>query len=128
MKIGRKFKITLIVIGAVVVIALGLAGWAYVDVARYNDLPIRDVDLGNIADGQYEGSFDGGRFSNSVAVTVRDSKIVDIKKLKSSAPGDIAPDPHDHRGGTRPQHPGVHVRGNGRRSAMRPPVAGTWPA
>ena len=65
---------------------MGLIGWAFVDVIRYNELVIRDVDLQNIADGVYAGSFKGGRFSNSLAVTVRDHTIVDIKRLKPSMP------------------------------------------
>ena len=84
MKLSRKLKVILIVIGAVIAIALGLIGWAFVDVIRYNKLVIRDVDLQNIADGVYEGSFKGGRFSNSLEVTVRDHTIVDMKRLKSS--------------------------------------------
>ena len=84
MRLSRKLRIVLIVVGVVVVIILGLIGWAYVDVIRYNELVIRDVDLQNIADGVYEGSFKGGRFSNSLEVTVRDHTIVDIKRLKSS--------------------------------------------
>ena len=84
MRLSRKLRIVLIVVGVVVVIILGLIGWAYVDVIRYNELVIRDVDLQNTADGVYEGSFKGGRFSNSLEVTVRDHTIVDIKRLKSS--------------------------------------------
>ena len=78
MKVGRKLKIILIIIGAVIVVALGFAGWAYIDVIRYNELVIENVDLQNILDGVYEGSFKGGRFSNSLEVTVKDHKIVDI--------------------------------------------------
>ena len=84
MKPSRKLRVILIVIGAVIVIALGLIGWAYMDVIRYNELVIRDVDLQNIADGVYGGSFEGGRFSNSLEATVRDHTIVDIKRLESS--------------------------------------------
>ncbi|MBD3181519.1 FMN-binding protein [Candidatus Poribacteria bacterium] len=86
MKIGKTFKIILIVIGVIIIIAIGLAGWAYLDVTKYKDLEIKDVDLQNIADGTYEGNFKGGRFSNFLMVTVKYNKIVDIKALKSSAP------------------------------------------
>lgn len=84
MRLSRKLKVILIVIGAVIAVALGFAGWAFVDVIRYNELVIRNVDLPNIADGVYEGSFEGGRFSNSLEITVKDHEIVDIKMLKSS--------------------------------------------
>jgi uncharacterized protein with FMN-binding domain len=84
MKIGGKLRVILIVIVAVIAVTLALIFWAYVDVMRYNELAIRDVNLQNIANGVYEGSFKGGRFSNSVAVKVRDHAIVNIKELKSS--------------------------------------------
>jgi uncharacterized protein with FMN-binding domain len=84
-KVGRKLKIVLIVIGAIVVFALGLAGWAYIDVVKYRELVIKDVDLRNIPDGVYEGTFKGGRFSNSLEVTVKDHRIVDIKRIGSRA-------------------------------------------
>jgi len=87
-KLGRKLKVILIVVGSVVVLMLGLIGWAYMDVVKYNDLVIKDVDLQKIADGVYEGSFKGGRFSNSLEVTVKDHTITDIKQLKSSGSQD----------------------------------------
>ena len=83
MKLSRPLKIILIIVGAIVVIILGFTGWAAIDVIRYNELVIKDVDLQNIPDGVYEGSFKGGRFSNSVEVTVKDHRIVDIKGLKA---------------------------------------------
>lgn len=83
MKLSRKFRIILIIIGVVIAISLGFIGWAFVDVIRYNELVIRDVNLQSIADGVYEGSFKGGRFSNSLEVTIRDHAIVDIKRLES---------------------------------------------
>lgn len=83
MTLSRPLKITLIIVGVIVVVVLGLAGWAAIDVIRYNELVIEDVDLQNIPDGVYEGSFKGGRFSNSVEVTVKDHKIAGIKGLKA---------------------------------------------
>jgi uncharacterized protein with FMN-binding domain len=35
-----------------------------------------------VPDGTYTGSFSGGRWSNTVKVTVRDHKITDIKIVK----------------------------------------------
>lgn len=86
MQMGRRLKIVLIVVGIIIVAMIGFAGWAYMDVMKYKDLDINEVDLASIADGSYEGTFDGGRFSNSVEVTVSDHKIVDIKKQGRSGP------------------------------------------
>lgn len=46
------------------------------------NLDIRSVNLTNIPDGTYIGSYDSYRWSTKVEVTVINHKITDIKKLK----------------------------------------------
>jgi uncharacterized protein with FMN-binding domain len=55
-----------------------------------SDVKIGEVDLNNVADGTYLGSYEVGRWSNTLSVTVKDHRITGIKILQ-----DIA---YKHRG------------------------------
>jgi uncharacterized protein with FMN-binding domain len=76
----------LIITGAVaLVIILAIVGvmlWITHGLSTYQKMPIAKVDLAKVPDGTYTGSFSGGRWSNTVKVTVRDHKITDIKIVK----------------------------------------------
>jgi len=87
MKKGSKIVLwVLLCLGIIMVL---MASWAAVDPIKYRNLIVNDVKLDNLSDGVYEGSFNGGRFSNAVMVTVKDHKIIEIKKTKPlSAPTD----------------------------------------
>ena len=85
---NKKLKIFLWILLGIVILAVLMAGWAAIDPMRYKKLVVNDVILDDIPDGVYEGSFKGGRFSNSVEVTIKDHKIVDIKKVGSPTPTD----------------------------------------
>ena len=80
----KKRKIVLWILLALAIIIIGMVSWAAVDPIRYRNLAANNVDLENLPDGVYKGSFKGGRFSNSVEVTVQDHRILDIKKIKPS--------------------------------------------
>ena len=45
-------------------------------------MTISNVDLESVPDGTYTGSFKGGRWSNTVKVTVENHRITDIKIVK----------------------------------------------
>ncbi len=78
----RKFKIALwVFLGFIIIMAIMFL-WAVIDPIRYKNITINDVRLANLADGEYEGTFKGGRFSNTVVVTIMNQKIVNIKKTK----------------------------------------------
>jgi uncharacterized protein with FMN-binding domain len=85
----KKLKIGLWILLGLVVIVIVMTSWAAMDPIKYRNLIVNEVKLDNLSDGIYEGSFNGGRFSNAVMVTVKDHKILDIKKTKPlSAPTD----------------------------------------
>ena len=42
-------------------------------------LPINEVDLSSLADGTYTGTYRGGRWTNTVKVTIKDHKISNIE-------------------------------------------------
>ena len=46
------------------------------------NLTISDIDLSKIADGEYEGSLNKGRWTNTVRITVKDHKIEKIDVIK----------------------------------------------
>lgn len=45
-------------------------------------LTVENIPLNTVADGVYEGSYDGFRFSNAVEVTVKDHEITDISVMQ----------------------------------------------
>jgi len=83
---NRKLKISLWALLGLAIVVIGMVSWAAVDPIRYRNLIVNDVNLEELPDGVYKGSFKGGRFSNSVEVTIKDHSIVDIKKASRSTP------------------------------------------
>jgi len=82
----KRTKVILWVVLGFVIFMVIMAGWAAIDPIRYRNLVVNDIKPENIPDGVYEGSFKGGRFSNSVEVIIKDHRIVDIKKIGSPTP------------------------------------------
>jgi uncharacterized protein with FMN-binding domain len=82
----KRSKIILWVLLGFVIIIVAMTAWAAIDPIRYRNLVVNDVRLENIPDGLYEGSFKGGRFTNSVEVTIKDHRITDIRKIGTSIP------------------------------------------
>ena len=63
----------------VLVIGFGFMIFLGKDLESATDISVAPVDLSTFADGEYEGHYDHGRFSNSVVVTIKDQKIVNIE-------------------------------------------------
>jgi uncharacterized protein with FMN-binding domain len=86
----RGLVIALWIIGVIVVFG-GIAALAgYGGVKKAVQLTIGDVDLSKVPDGSYRGSYDGGRFSNTVEVQVADHKIVGIKTVTDQKGGSLS--------------------------------------
>lgn len=47
------------------------------------NVEIGDVDFSILADGVYEGAFEGGRWSNRSALTVENGRVVEIRILQA---------------------------------------------
>ena len=72
-----KKKIISIAVGVVVVLSIGFfALWRNVPYVR--DVDLHGINLTYIADGSYTGTFERGRFSNTLTVQVEDNRIVGI--------------------------------------------------
>jgi len=82
---SRKKKV-LIAVGVVVIVLIlaGVGGFVWITsgLSKYKNMTIGKVDLTKLPDGTYKGSFKGGRWSNTVEVTVRSHKITSIKVVK----------------------------------------------
>lgn len=73
------FKIVAWVFLGVMIIGFGFMMFLNKDLESTSNLEVNPIDLSKFADGDYEGHYDHGRFSNTVVVTIKDQKIVDIK-------------------------------------------------
>lgn len=73
------FKIVAWVFLGVMIIGFGFMMFLNKDLESTSNLEVNPIDLSKFADGNYEGHYDHGRFSNTVVVTIKDQKIVDIK-------------------------------------------------
>ncbi len=81
----RILKVILIII-ILLVVVVG-AGAFYLS-SGLNDgakLQVNSIDASSKKDGTYEGTYNGGRWTNKVAVTVKGGKITDIKIIKDVA-------------------------------------------
>lgn len=86
MKTKRKSNFWLLLILCAAVLAVGFAGaylWPFYtywrDVAR---IRVQNVDLKQVADGEYRGSCDIGILAARVRVAVRDHRIVDLELVE----------------------------------------------
>lgn len=80
-----KKKILIAVSGVIVlliIVGAGFAIWITRGLSDYVDLVIEEVDLSEAADGKYEGSFEGRRWSNTVEVFLEEGKITNIEIIE----------------------------------------------
>jgi uncharacterized protein with FMN-binding domain len=83
----RKHKKVVIgIVAAALLIGLVIGGKYALDLMYYKEtmakVTVGDVDLSNVKDGTYEGSYDARIISATVSVTVEDGKLTDIRLLK----------------------------------------------
>ena len=75
-------RIFLSIISVILVICIFGAGFVMLGKNKTIHAQLNGISLASVADGTYEGSYSGFRWSNTVAVTVADHKIVDIQQVK----------------------------------------------
>lgn len=81
-------KVLIVLVSLVGVIVLAVGGFALFlsnGKAATEQLAIAPVNPAGLADGEYEGGYNGGRFTNQVTVTVKGGKITAIDVTKSVA-------------------------------------------
>ncbi|HWQ96954.1 MAG TPA: FMN-binding protein [Clostridia bacterium] len=75
-------RIFLSIISVILVICLCGAGFILLGKNKTIHAPLNGISLSSVADGTYEGSYSGFRWSNTVSVKVQDHKIVGIEQIK----------------------------------------------
>lgn len=81
------------VIRVLVVLLVLLAGFMFTinrGMGEIKKMKIGEINLGAIADGIYQGSFTGGRWSDTVEVTVKEHKTTDIRIIAGDQQNIIA--------------------------------------
>lgn len=74
-----SWKVVLYVV--IIVIVIVGAGFFYLTrgLDSGKEMSINNVDFSNLDDGTYTGTYQGGRWSNTVNVTIKDNEIIDIE-------------------------------------------------
>ncbi len=80
--IKRVLLYTLATIGVFIV---GMLAFVMLGREKALNLSVEGVSLDHLDDGVYEGQYNGFRWSNTVAVTVRNHEITAIEQLKPQA-------------------------------------------
>jgi len=75
-------RIFLSIISVVLVICICGVGFLLLGKNKTINAQLNGISPASVADGTYEGSYSGFRWSNTVSVTVQDHKIVDIQQVK----------------------------------------------
>lgn len=78
----KALKIILILFAAILVVGAGGLFYITRGLDAGSKVEISAVDPSSLSDGTYEGSYSAGRWSNEVAVTIKEGKITDIKVVK----------------------------------------------
>ena len=84
-KKSHKKAVIITIVCVVLVIILAIVGftlWFTHGLSSYAKMPIKKFDFLKVPDGTYKGSFNGGRFSNTVEVTVKNHKVTYVKVVK----------------------------------------------
>lgn len=73
----KKFlKFFAVLIGLLLILSLGMLFYTSRGLDR--DIPLEGRSAEGLEDGRYQGEYEGGRWSNTVEVTVQDGEIIDI--------------------------------------------------
>ena len=77
----KKLKVLLYVFIAIVVLLGGMLIFVSKGLKEAKSLEISNIDLTQLTDGEYTGSYENGRFSSDVEVTIKDHEIVEINRI-----------------------------------------------
>lgn len=76
------FKIVLSVVILFVLVSGGGMFYLSRGLEEGSKIAVNAVNLSSVKDGTFKGKYDGGRWANEVAVTVKDHKIVKVELVK----------------------------------------------
>jgi len=69
--------VIIVVVGLLAVLAIGMYSITR-DLSFMRDVELRGIDLATIDDGSYTGTFEHGRFANTLIVRVENNEIVSV--------------------------------------------------
>lgn len=75
-------RIFLSIMSVILVICICGVGFLLLGKNKTINAQLNGISPASVADGTYEGSYSGFRWSNTVSVTVQDHKVVDIQQVK----------------------------------------------
>lgn len=81
----KVLKVLLIIFIVFVVVIAGAAFYLTRGLDAGVQVDISSIDASAVKDGTYEGTYEAGRWSNTVVVTVKDGKITDIQVKENVA-------------------------------------------
>ncbi len=81
----KLIKILLAVVLIFVVVMGGSMIYLTMGLDEGKNVVINGIDLTNVEDGTYTGSYEGGRWTNTLQVTVKNHRITGIKVVKDVA-------------------------------------------
>lgn len=78
----KILKIILILLVALIIVGAGGLFYITRGLDEGSKVGISPVDPSSLSDGTYKGSYNAGRWSNEVAVTIKEGKISEIELIK----------------------------------------------
>lgn len=79
----KILKTLLIIIGVLLIIAIGFTFYLSRGTDSYDAIDINDINISDLSDGTYTGRYSEGRWRNTVEVTVANGKITEIVPIQS---------------------------------------------
>lgn len=79
----KILKTVAIVFAVLLVIMIGVVAWMTKGLSQGQNVVVDEIDLREIADGEYTGSYSVDRWANTLIVHVRDHKITNIEIEKN---------------------------------------------
>jgi len=78
----KVIKVVLIIFIGLFLLLGGFFTFLMIGQSTIKNLKIENIDLTNLADGDYEGEYNHGRWTNKVVVSITDHKITNIDFTK----------------------------------------------
>lgn len=78
----KALKIILYILLGIIALFVIMAGYGTLGLKEVKGLEIADIDISQVPDGTYSGSYENGRWSNDVEVTVKGGSIEKIELVK----------------------------------------------
>ena len=79
----KILKTVAIVFAILLVVMIGIVAWMTKGLSHGQNVVVDEIDLREIADGEYTGSYSADRWANTLIVHVRDHKIIEIEIEKN---------------------------------------------